>query len=280
MRDDRVNADVMPPQAPAPHARQQAPVRSAGGRRRATPAPEAPGTAEATPELSLNAAEKLFAAHGFESTSVRAIASEAGVNLGTLHYYWGSKNGLIRAVLERRLKPVLADRKARYESLLRAAGSKPVDIHALLEACLVPALLMPGADTAQRQSFRRLYGQALADPSEAIRAIVDELYDESSRIFLDALRRCCAHLEDDEFYWRLTGILGTLLYSQLGTGRLTRLSRGSFTDEAIEDGLPQLVAFAAAGMMAPSIKRPTGTAPAAAARPGASTRASTRRPRA
>ncbi|HSW15593.1 MAG TPA: TetR/AcrR family transcriptional regulator, partial [Ramlibacter sp.] len=176
-------------------------------KRTAAPAPEAAAVTDATADLFLNAAEKLFAANGFESTPVRAIASEADVNLGTLHYYWGSKNGLIRAVLERRLKPVLADRKARYEQLLAAAGSKPVDIHALLEACLVPALVMPGADAAQRQRFRRLYGQALADPSENVRAIVDELYDESSRIFIGALRRCCAHIEDEEFFWRLNGIL-------------------------------------------------------------------------
>lgn len=207
---------------------------------------------DATAQQFLNAAEKLFAAEGFARTSVRAIANESGVNLGALHYYWGSKNALIRAVLERRLKPILAERKRRYNALLEQAGKNPVEIHALLEASLVPALTVPGATPEERQSFRRLYGQALADRSPNVRGIVDDIYDESSRIFVGALRRCCDHLEDSEFFWRMNCILGSLLYAQLNNGRMAHLSGGQFTGDDVEEGIPHLIAFLAAGMLAPS----------------------------
>jgi AcrR family transcriptional regulator len=40
----------------------------------------------------------LFAEHGFEKTSVRALVQAAQVNLGAVSYYFGDKEGLYRAV--------------------------------------------------------------------------------------------------------------------------------------------------------------------------------------
>ncbi len=46
----------------------------------------------------LDAGLRLFAEHGFEKTSVRALAQHAQVNLGAVSYYFGDKEGLYRAV--------------------------------------------------------------------------------------------------------------------------------------------------------------------------------------
>lgn len=46
----------------------------------------------------MEAAEKLFAAKGFEGTSVRDIAETAGVNLAMISYYFGSKEKLMEAM--------------------------------------------------------------------------------------------------------------------------------------------------------------------------------------
>ncbi|MFL6529487.1 MAG: TetR family transcriptional regulator, partial [Chthoniobacterales bacterium] len=42
----------------------------------------------------LDAAERLFASHGFEATSLRAITSEAQANLGAVNYHFASKDEL------------------------------------------------------------------------------------------------------------------------------------------------------------------------------------------
>lgn len=47
----------------------------------------------------LRAARALFAERGFASTTTRAIAQEAGCNLSMINYYYGSKDGLMEAVL-------------------------------------------------------------------------------------------------------------------------------------------------------------------------------------
>lgn len=50
----------------------------------------------------MEAAERLFAAHGFAGTSVRDIAEAAGVNLAMISYYFGSKEKLMEAMFQHR----------------------------------------------------------------------------------------------------------------------------------------------------------------------------------
>ena len=54
----------------------------------------------ATREAILEAAERIFADEGLEGARTDAIAAAAGVNKALLYYYFGSKSGLYRAVLE------------------------------------------------------------------------------------------------------------------------------------------------------------------------------------
>jgi len=46
----------------------------------------------------IETAERLFATKGFEGTSVRDIAQEAGINIAMISYYFGSKEKLLEAI--------------------------------------------------------------------------------------------------------------------------------------------------------------------------------------
>ncbi len=48
----------------------------------------------------LAAAERVFARHGFEGATMAQLAAAAGLPKANLHYYFGTKQGLYRAVLE------------------------------------------------------------------------------------------------------------------------------------------------------------------------------------
>ena len=50
----------------------------------------------------IESAEKLFAAKGFDGTSVRDIAEAAGINLAMVSYYFGSKEKLFEAMFAHR----------------------------------------------------------------------------------------------------------------------------------------------------------------------------------
>src|SRR5688572_31708077 len=68
-----------------------------------------------TRESLLDAAEKLFSEHGIQSASLRQITQHAGANLAAVNYHFGSKDGLVRAVFSRRLRPMNDERFRRLE---------------------------------------------------------------------------------------------------------------------------------------------------------------------
>jgi AcrR family transcriptional regulator len=70
-----------------------------------------------TPERILDSALSLFAWHGFAATSVRMIATEAGVSQGLLYNYFEGKEALLGAIFERSR----ADVQASFERA-RAGG--------------------------------------------------------------------------------------------------------------------------------------------------------------
>lgn len=51
----------------------------------------------------LNAALKLFSEFGFEGTSTRQIAKEAGANMAMINYYFGSKEGVFLEIMEEKI---------------------------------------------------------------------------------------------------------------------------------------------------------------------------------
>ncbi len=53
-------------------------------------------------ETIIQSALKLFSTKGFEGTSVREIASDAGVNVAMINYYFTSKENLFKSVVEYR----------------------------------------------------------------------------------------------------------------------------------------------------------------------------------
>jgi AcrR family transcriptional regulator len=53
-------------------------------------------------EHLIGIAEKLFAEHGFEGTSIRMLAKEAEVNIAMISYYFGSKEKMMEAILEKK----------------------------------------------------------------------------------------------------------------------------------------------------------------------------------
>ena len=63
---------------------------------------------QANEALILGAAERVFARAGFNGATVAAIADEAALPKANLHYYFGSKHDLYRAVLARTLHDWLA----------------------------------------------------------------------------------------------------------------------------------------------------------------------------
>lgn len=70
----------------------------------------------------IETAERLFSARGFDGTSVRDIADDAGVNIAMISYYFGSKEKLMEALFEQRIINI----KLKVESLLHDDKTDPL----------------------------------------------------------------------------------------------------------------------------------------------------------
>ena len=137
-----------------------------------------------TREAILAAAEEAFAASGFAGATTRAVAERAGVNVATLHYHFGSKERLYRAVLESAREvsepapsaglPPAARVAATVETLFDAGWSRPALARlALLERLAGPggrALLPDPRAAALARVIRDAGGAGV--PDEAVRLIL------------------------------------------------------------------------------------------------------------
>jgi AcrR family transcriptional regulator len=96
--------------------------------------PAAPKTAAraAAEEALLDAAERLLAGAGYASITTRRLASEAGVNHGLVHYYFGSNENLLVHVLERFTGRLIARQRELYAADLPLADKWRTAMHYLV----------------------------------------------------------------------------------------------------------------------------------------------------
>ncbi len=57
----------------------------------------------------LDVAEELFSQHGFDGVSIRELAKKADINIAMISYYFGSKENLYVAVIERKMVTIRED---------------------------------------------------------------------------------------------------------------------------------------------------------------------------
>ncbi|MFT3807179.1 TetR/AcrR family transcriptional regulator [Arenimonas sp.] len=85
---------------------------------KSTPRPRRPGRPEADGadlrQRLLDAALARFVAQGIAATPLRDVAKAAGVTPALVHYYFGSKDKLLAAVLQERLLPVVGEMAAAF----------------------------------------------------------------------------------------------------------------------------------------------------------------------
>jgi AcrR family transcriptional regulator len=130
-----------------------------------------PGAAQAGHDLPPTAAKLLAAARrilvrkGYASLTMQAIEEEAGINRALVHYYFGSKAGLLEALVE----SLFEDPAFGYSDDVASAPAGPERAGALLEWL--------GRITADRRSGRLLY-ELLPHilRSKTLRTRVAELY--------------------------------------------------------------------------------------------------------
>ncbi len=201
--------------------------------------PTAP--AETTRQALLDAAERLIAQYGVDAASVRAITEAAGANLAAVSYHFGSKDGLVRSVFERRLVPINRQRSELLDACLSGDGRPQLE-------CVVRAFVLPPLQVLRRQhapDFGRCMIRALAGrggPCEAFEGLIER--------FAEALSRALPGADPEGIFWRFHFMVGAMAYT-VGMGHLIEeYSHGICSCDDLEETGERLVRFIAAGMRA------------------------------
>jgi AcrR family transcriptional regulator len=201
----------------------------------------------ATRTRLLDAAERLFAEHGFAATSLRTVTDAADANVAAVNYHFGSKEGLLRAVVQRAMAAVNQERLRLLDELRAAAG--PPEVADLVRAFVATGACV-GGPQAGGVGLRRFLGRVVCEPDPAIRRLFGTEVAPVEGEYLKALTAALPHLAPDEVAYRYRAMVGLLALYQSGT--LADFHPGPAPAEApAPDDVERLTAMLTAAFEAP-----------------------------
>ena len=204
-----------------------------------------------TREALLDAAEKLFSEHGIQASSLRTITQQAGANLAAVHYHFGSKEGLVKAVFSRRLRPLEEERLRLLEACDLAGGTEGKGIEQVIHAFVAPVIRRM-RESGEEHPFAQLMGRVFSEPSEEVKSMLVQEFKPTADRFLAALRLLLPHLSEEELMWRFHFLAGGMGHTVSCRKMIAKFSEGICASSAPEEMLRYLVTFMASGLRSPA----------------------------
>ena len=198
-----------------------------------------------TKDRILHAAEELFAAQGFATTSLRQVTSRADVNIAAVNYHFGSKDNLVNEVFRRRMDDMTA---LRLSQLKAALENHPGELQPVLAAFVEPALAM-SQDRHGGGAFIRVIARTYAENNDSLRKFLSDQYGHVLRDFAKAIDTCVPGLGKETLYRRLDFLSGALTYAMADFGLIKRPLNAPEAAHR-RRAAQMLIRFAAAGFRA------------------------------
>jgi AcrR family transcriptional regulator len=206
-----------------------------------------PLTDQSRRDRILDAAEHAFAEAGFSGASMRHIVLKAKVNLATVYYYFGSKNGLMEAVLKRRFGPLRQEHLEMLRAAQNSNGGRPLSVERILEAMLWPPLRLAACDSDQRHAVMRLIGRIVNEPSQQIQDILHVQRAEVREAFLKAFQESLPNAARADLLWRLEFVWGALTFILCNPKKIEQDSLGECNPRDTQRVLEGMIRFFSPG---------------------------------
>ena len=197
----------------------------------------------------LDAAERLFARHGFYGVSVRDITEAAEVDVALVRYHFGGKRELFTAVFQRRAEELNPERLAMLEEVRRGALPGVPTLEAIVNAFTHPMLERSARGGPGWKSYFALVAQVNNSP-EWGPVLMTRHFDPLVEKFIAVLQESMPGCPPREVYWGYQFLTGALTLTFAETGRIDKLSGGLCKSSDLDSVHERLAPFVAAGFRA------------------------------
>lgn len=201
---------------------------------------------EVKSERILDAAEQLFALHGYDGVTMRKIASVAQVDVALANYHFGRKIDVFNAVFKRRAAELNKTRLDALRKCQAAAGDAGPTVENIIEAFLRPLELSQESDDPGWKNYLALIAYVNNSPvwgEKMMSSSFDSLVEE----FISALKKALPAASDEDIYWCYHNLSGALTLTLAQTGRIDRLSGGKCRSDDFSTAYGKMIPFVTAG---------------------------------
>lgn len=203
-----------------------------------------------TKERLLDAAEVAFARGGYAGMSIREVAAGAECNVASANYHFGSKDGLVLAMLERRIRPLNSRRLELLEAARQAAAGATIEVEEIIEIMLRPLAeeVLLGGDREGR--FMAMIARSLSDPAEVIQRAHQHFFAELKGEISKELMRHFPDISREEAGVRMVVLASCMLGAMIQLPAVMSRLFADARDLPIEGIIRYLTAFLAQGFQA------------------------------
>jgi len=195
----------------------------------------------------LDAAEHAISECGFTGASLRHITAEAKVNLATVYYYFGSKEGLFKEVFLRRLSPLRQMQLDRLKAL-ESQPEKPT-LAQLIESILSPVKY----NGENKQIALKLVGRINTEPHPLAQELIKKNYGTVRLAYTKAFQKILPGLSLKDIQWRLEFVWGAMIFVLCNPGRVSSMTEGLCDTSNAEEMIQQMTRFFEAGLQSPAV---------------------------
>ena len=197
-------------------------------------------------ERILDAAEALFAEHGYDGVTLRQISTQAGVDVALASYHFGKKLDLFQAVFDRRAATLNDSRREALHACQEKAGKRGPTVEQIIEAFLRPLELAQETGDEGWRHYLALIAYINNSPYWGPR-MMSQLFDELVQEFIEALKTALPGAREEDIYWCYHNLSGALTLTLANTGRIDKLSRGKCHSADFQAAYDHMIPFTAAG---------------------------------
>ena len=153
-------------------------------------------------EQLMKTASQLFGEKGFEAVSTRELAKAADVNIAMIAYYFGSKEGLFKAMIEERFPKTVTH----LRNIQKQEGSAWDKISAVID---LYAEKMMGNSTFHKLIFRELSLEQRPEHRDIILAGIEKNW-EVIKTYIREGQECGDFKEDLDIELTIASVFGTI----------------------------------------------------------------------